>query len=66
VTPRSGRTLVEQIAPDGQSAAKNLRTLVALKNDAQYGFYTVGSGELTKAVRAARKLVDFADTTLRR
>ncbi|HEU0019428.1 MAG TPA: hypothetical protein VFQ14_03970 [Thermoleophilaceae bacterium] len=59
-------SLVEQIAPDGLSAAKNLRALVALKNDAQYGFYTVGPGELTKAVRAARKLVDFADTTLRR
>jgi len=59
-------TLVAEIAPDGQSAAKSLRTLVALKNDAQYGFHTVGSSELTKAVRGARKLVDFADSTLRR
>jgi hypothetical protein len=59
-------SLVEQITPDGASAAKSLRSLVALKNDAQYGFYTVGSGELTKAVRAARKLVDFADAALRR
>jgi hypothetical protein len=59
-------TLVEQIAPDGDDAAKSLRALVALKNDAQYGFYTVGSGELTKAVRGARKLVQFAERTVRR
>jgi len=59
-------TLVSEIAGDGQTAAKDLHSLVALKNDAQYGFYTVGGGELTKALRKARSLVEFAERTVRR
>ena len=58
--------MVSEIAVDGPTAAKNLRALIALKNDAQYGFYTVGQDELTKALRKARSLVRFAEQTLRR
>lgn len=57
--------LVGEIADDGTNAAKDLRALVALKNDAQYGFYAVGSSELTKALRKARSLVRFAERTVR-
>jgi hypothetical protein len=58
--------LVEQIAVEGDAAAKELRALIALKNDAQYGFYSVGSTQLTSALRRARKLVTFAQRTLTR
>jgi hypothetical protein len=58
--------LVSEIAPDGEAAAKHLSALVALKNDAQYGFYAVGGGELTRALRKARSLVEFAEQTVRR
>lgn len=58
--------LVGEIARDGEAAAKDLRALVALKNDAQYGFYAIGGSELTKALRKARSLVEFAERTVRR
>lgn len=58
--------LVEQVTTGGPAAAKDLRTLISLKNDAQYGFYSVGAGELTKALRRAGDLVQFAEQTLRR
>lgn len=58
--------LVGEVAGDGPAAAKDLRMLIALKNDAQYGFYAVGQDELTKALRKARSLVRFAEQTLRR
>lgn len=61
----SAATLVGEVA-GGPAAAKDLRALIALKNDAQYGFYTVGQDELTKALRKARSLVRFAEQTLRR
>ena len=58
--------LVAQIAAGGPAAAKDLRALIALKNDAQYGFYAVGQAELTKALRKASALVRFAERALRR
>jgi hypothetical protein len=58
--------LVTEVAGDGPAAAKDLRALIALKNNAQYGFYAVGHDELTKALRKARSLVRFAEQTLRR
>lgn len=58
--------LVAEIARGGATAAKDMHALVALKNDAQYGFYAIGPGELTKALRKARNLVSFAEQTLRR
>lgn len=59
-------TLVGQVAGGGPAAAKDLRALIALKNDAQYGFYSVGHAELTKALRKAAGLVELAEKTLRR
>jgi hypothetical protein len=58
-------TLLAQVV-GGDRAAKELRMLIALKNDAQYGFYSVGASELTGALRKARKLVEFAEATLGR
>ena len=58
-------SLVGEVA-GGPAAAKDLRALIALKTDAQYGFYAVGHDELTKALRKARSLVRFAEQTLRR
>ncbi|MEX1141137.1 MAG: hypothetical protein WD993_10230 [Thermoleophilaceae bacterium] len=58
--------LVRQVADVGDQAAKELRALIALKNDAQYGFYTVGGTELTGALRRARRLVDLAELVLTR
>jgi hypothetical protein len=58
--------LVGQITNGGATAAKDVRALVSLKNDAQYGFYTVGPSELTRALRKARSLVEFAEQTVRR
>lgn len=58
--------LVEQIAGIGDQAAKELRSLIGLKNDAQYGFYSVGAPQLAGALRKARRLVGFAEQTLNR
>ncbi len=58
--------LIELVTPGGSQAAGDLRRLIALKNDAQYGFYNVGRQQLTSALRQARKLVDFAATVLQR
>jgi hypothetical protein len=58
--------LVGEVAGGGATAAKDLRALIALKNDAQYGFYSVGHDELTKALRRARGLVQFAERTMLR
>jgi hypothetical protein len=57
--------LVEQIAGGGRVAAKDLRILIALKNDAQYGFHAVGTPDLTRSLRKARALVEFAERAIR-
>lgn len=58
--------LVERIRPGGRQAAKRLRTLIALKDDAQYGFYSVSGPELRRALRSAKALVELADEILSR
>jgi HEPN domain-containing protein len=58
--------LVVEITPGGEDAAKALRRLLSLKDEAQYGFYAVSGTDLKAAVRQARKLVDFAEDVVRR
>lgn len=58
--------LVEQVAPGGPKAAKALRRLLSLKDEAQYGFFDVGGRDLQTAIRQARTLVDFAAAAVRR
>lgn len=52
--------LVEQVEPEGPKAAKALRRLLSLKDEAHYGFFDVGGQDLQAALRQARVLVDFA------
>ena len=52
--------LVEQVEPGGPEAAKALRRLLNLKDEAQYGFFDVGGQDLRAALRQARVLADFA------
>lgn len=59
-------TLLDQIAPCGKQAAKRLRQLLDLKDAAHYGFISVTSAELKRALRQAKGLVGFGDEVLRR
>jgi len=58
--------LVEQVEPGGPKAAKSLRRLLSLKDEAQYGFFDVGGRDLQAAIRQAKTLVDFAAAAVRR
>jgi hypothetical protein len=58
--------LVEQVEPGGPRAAKSLRRLLSLKDEAQYGFFDVGGRDLQAAIRQAKTLVDFAAAAVRR
>lgn len=58
--------LLEQITPGGKQAAKQLRQLLNLKDTAHYGFLSVPGAELKRALRQAKKLVEFGDEVLRR
>jgi hypothetical protein len=58
--------LVEQVEPSGPRAAKALRRLLGLKDEAHYGFFDVGGQDLQAAVRQAESLVDFASGVVRR
>jgi hypothetical protein len=58
--------LVEQVAPGGSTAAKALRRLLTLKDEAHYGFFDIGGQDLQAAVRQAKALVDFAERAVRR
>lgn len=58
--------LLARITPGGKRAATELRKLINLKDDAQYGFYSVSGAELRRALRAARALVKYADDLLTR
>lgn len=49
-------TLLDQIAPCGKQAAKRLRQLLDLKDAAHYGFISVTSAELKRALRQAKGL----------
>lgn len=63
---RDAEALLEQITPGGAEAATALRELIDLKDASHYGFSGVGTGELKRALRRARKLLDFAERVLHR
>jgi len=58
--------LVEQVEPGGPKAAKALRRLLSLKDEARYGFFDVGGQNLQAAIRQANTLVEFAGAAVRR
>jgi hypothetical protein len=63
---RQAVELVEQIAPGGGDAGKALRRVLSLKDEAHYGLFDVGGGDLRAALRQARDLVKFASEVVRR
>jgi hypothetical protein len=58
--------LIGQIEPDGKGAANDLRRLLNLKDEAQYGFYNVSGGDVRAVLRQAGELVKFAERILQR
>jgi hypothetical protein len=58
--------LVEQVAPGGAQAAKAVRRLLSLKDEAHYGLFDVGGRDLQAALRQAKTLVDFAGAAIQR
>jgi hypothetical protein len=56
--------LLARITPGGKEAANDLRRLLNLKDDAQYGFYNVSGADLRRVLRASRALVKFASDLL--
>jgi hypothetical protein len=63
---REAATLLRQIVPGGDRAAKALIELLNLKDTAQYGLIPITRRELTTALRRAKRLLDFADEVLHR
>lgn len=59
-------TLLEEVEPDGAAAAGQLRRLLALKHEAQYGFGEASAQKLQRAQRAARRLLEFAERVVAR
>jgi hypothetical protein len=59
-------TLLEQISPGGDDAAKALRRLVNLKDQAHYGFYDVSKKDLAQLTRQATNVLAFAREVLSR
>ncbi len=62
---REAERFLERVA-DGQGAARELRSLLNLKDDANYGFFDVSTAELRRALRKARSLIEFSDRVLSR
>lgn len=58
--------LVKQITPGGKQAAIKLRRLLHVKDQAQYGFSNVGSGDARTALKQANGMIEFADGVLQR
>jgi len=58
--------LVAGVQPGGPEAARDLRRLLDLKDEAQYGVIHVGRSDLRAAIRCARRMVAFAEHTVRR
>lgn len=56
--------LLGQVAPDGADAARRLQRLLAIKDEAQYGFGDVGGQKHQAALRHARALVTLAAKAL--
>ena len=57
--------LLGEVRPNGADAAKYLRRLLSLKDQAEYGVMHVGVGDLRAAARSARHLVEFAERVVR-
>jgi hypothetical protein len=53
-------SLIREVVPGGDEAAKRLDRLLALKDSAQYGVIHPSPGDLTSALRNAEALVGFA------
>lgn len=49
-----------------EGAAKHLRELLDLKDEAHYGFFDISSPELRRALRRARALLEAADVAIGR
>jgi len=54
--------LLGEVAPDGKDMARDLRRLLAVKDDAHYGLLHVSSQRAAAALRQAQRLVDAAAT----
>lgn len=63
---RQAATLVESVLPDGREAAKSLRALLALKDEAQYGLVDVSRSRLKRAIRNADDLIAFGRRVVNR
>ena len=63
---RAAIALAEQVSPGGRRAAQSLNRLLNLKDEAHYGLFDVGGGDLRSAMRQANELVAFAEETLLR
>jgi hypothetical protein len=59
-------TLVAQVTPGGERAARSLNRLLNLKDEAHYGLFDVAGEDLKSALRQANELVTFAEEALRR
>jgi hypothetical protein len=53
--------LLAEITPGGRGAAKHLRQLIDIKDTAHYGFISITSAQLKRALRQAQHLVEFAE-----
>ena len=62
---REAASLLRQIVPAGDRAAKALIDLLNLKDTAQYGLIPITRRELTVALRRASTLLEFASEILR-
>lgn len=63
---REAIDLVAQVTPGGADAAKALRRVLDLKDQAHYGLFDVSGAALRAAIRQAESLVSFAGTVVQR
>lgn len=63
---REAATLLAQIHPGGDRAARALLALIDLKDTAHYGLIHITRRQLTVAMRRASGLVAFAEEVVRR
>lgn len=63
---RDAASLLAEVHPGGDRAAKALIALIDLKDTAHYGLIHITRRQLTVALRRAASLVDFAEDVLRR
>jgi hypothetical protein len=62
---REAASLVAQVEPGGEQAARSLNRLLSLKDEAHYGLFDVGGGDLKTALRQANALIAFAERIVR-